>query len=117
MLIFIGKFSLSVKFTSVDPSQVAYPHCATCFGRCYPGGAALISDAKNLFDGIGRLLAAKALPKPIQNEERKSISENGSPNVVENGVMPNAEQTAGSSNVDDKEENITLQTEEKPDNA
>lgn len=97
--------------------EVAYPHCATCFGRCYPGGAALISDAKNLFDGIGRLLAAKALPKPIQNEERKSISENGSPNVVENGVMPNAEQTAGSSNVDDKEENITLQTEEKPDNA
>ncbi|KAG5556025.1 hypothetical protein RHGRI_006605 [Rhododendron griersonianum] len=96
--------------------EVAYPHCATCFGRCYPGGAALISDAKNLFDGIGRLLAAKALPKPIQNEERKSISENGSPNVVENGVMPNAEQTAGSSK-DDKEENITLQTEEKPDNA
>lgn len=97
--------------------EVAYPHCATCFGRCYPGGAALISDAKNLFDGIGRLLAAKALPKPIQNEERKSISENGSPNVVENGVMPNAGQTAGSSNVDDKEENITLETEEKPDNA
>ncbi|KAF7112629.1 hypothetical protein RHSIM_RhsimUnG0209800 [Rhododendron simsii] len=97
--------------------EVAYPHCATCFGRCYPGGAALISDAKNLFDGIGRLLAAKALPKPIQNEERKSISENGSPNVVENGVMPNAGQTAGSSNVDDKEENITLQTEEKPANA
>ncbi|KAI8562539.1 hypothetical protein RHMOL_Rhmol03G0043600 [Rhododendron molle] len=97
--------------------EVAYPHCATCFGRCYPGGAALISDAKNLFDGIGRLLAAKALPKPIQNEERKSISENGSPNVVENGVMPNAGQTAGSSNVDDKEENITIQTEEKPDDA
>ncbi|XP_058205412.1 conserved oligomeric Golgi complex subunit 8 [Rhododendron vialii] len=97
--------------------EVAYPHCATCFGRCYPGGAALISDAKNLFDGIGRLLAAKALPKPIQNEEGKSVSENGSPDVVENGVMPNAEQTAESSNVDDKEENITLQTEEKPANA
>ncbi|KAF7116612.1 hypothetical protein RHSIM_RhsimUnG0018300 [Rhododendron simsii] len=97
--------------------EVAYPHCATCFGRCYPGGAALISDAKNLFDGIGRLLAAKALPKPIQNEERKSISENCSPNVVENGVMPNAGQTTGSSNVDDEEENITLQTEEKPANA
>ncbi|KAL3635962.1 hypothetical protein CASFOL_020509 [Castilleja foliolosa] len=35
-----------------------FPYCATCFGRCYPGGAALITDAKtNLFDGIGRLLA------------------------------------------------------------
>lgn len=100
--------------------EVAYPHCATCFGRCYPGGAALISDAKNLFDGIGRLLAtssAKSLPKPIQNEERKNISENGNPNVVENGVMPDAGQTAESSNADDKEENITLQTEEKPANA
>jgi len=100
--------------------EVAYPHCATCFGRCYPGGAALISDAKNLFDGIGRLLAtssAKSLPKPIQNEERKSISENGNPTVVENGVMPDAGQSAESSNADDKEENITLQTEEKPANA
>jgi len=100
--------------------EVAYPHCATCFGRCYPGGAALISDAKNLFDGIGRLLAtssAKSLPKPIQNEERKNISENGNPNVVENGVTPDAGQSVESSNADDKEEKITLQTEEKPANA
>ncbi|KAK6119576.1 hypothetical protein DH2020_046678 [Rehmannia glutinosa] len=56
---------------------VAFPHCATCFGRCYPGGAALITDANNLFDGIGRLLAnspSRELPKPVHNAEVKNAS-------------------------------------------
>ncbi|THG16994.1 hypothetical protein TEA_004863 [Camellia sinensis var. sinensis] len=95
--------------------EVAYPHCATCFGRCYPGGAALIADAKNLFDGIGRLLAtsrSKELPKPVQHTVEKITSENGNMPVVENGVMPDVEQT-GSSSVDENEQNITPQTEEK----
>ncbi|KAI7992697.1 Conserved oligomeric Golgi complex subunit 8 [Camellia lanceoleosa] len=97
--------------------EVAYPHCATCFGRCYPGGAALIADAKNLFDGIGRLLStsrSKELPKPkpVQHTEEKITSENGNMSVVENGVMPDVEQT-GSSSVDENEQNITPQTEEK----
>ncbi|KAF3447555.1 hypothetical protein FNV43_RR12741 [Rhamnella rubrinervis] len=50
--------------------EVAYPHCATCFSRCYPGGASLIMDAKNLCDGIGRLLtvsSTKEVPKPDVN--------------------------------------------------
>ncbi|KAF5937932.1 hypothetical protein HYC85_025438 [Camellia sinensis] len=95
--------------------EVAYPHCATCFGRCYPGGAALIADAKNLFDGIGRLLAtsrSKELPKPVQHTVEKITSENGNMPVVENGLMPDVEQT-GSSSVDENEQNITPQTEEK----
>ncbi|XWS70227.1 hypothetical protein CRYUN_Cryun03dG0030400 [Craigia yunnanensis] len=48
-------------------APIAFPHCATCFGRCYPGGAALIMDAKNLYDGVGRLLtisSVKESPKP-----------------------------------------------------
>ncbi|KAF3447314.1 hypothetical protein FNV43_RR12499 [Rhamnella rubrinervis] len=52
--------------------EVAYPHCATCFSRCYPGGASLIMDAKNLCDGIGRLLtvsSTKEVPKPDVNAD------------------------------------------------
>ncbi|XP_059644338.1 conserved oligomeric Golgi complex subunit 8 [Cornus florida] len=97
--------------------EVAYPHCATCFGRCYPGGAALIMDAKNLFDGLSRLLAtssSRQLPKPVHKAEERSISENGDLPPVENGVVPSIEQS-GSSNVDEEEEqnNTTLRAEEK----
>ncbi|OAY26883.1 conserved oligomeric Golgi complex subunit 8 [Manihot esculenta] len=86
--------------------EVAYPHCATCFGRCYPGGTALIMDAKNVYDGIGRLLAtssSRELPKSVSNPEEKSISENGDLPVVENGVAPDVEQTQGT-NTDEKEQ-------------
>ncbi|KAA8546213.1 hypothetical protein F0562_003048 [Nyssa sinensis] len=68
--------------------EVAYPHCATCFGRCYPGGASLITDTKNLFDGIGRLLAtssSREVVKTVHNTEERSISENGDLPAVENG--------------------------------
>lgn len=85
---------------------MAYPHCATCFGRCYPGGTALIMDAKNVYDGIGRLLAtssSRELPKSVSNPEEKSISENGDLPVVENGVAPDVEQTQGT-NTDEKEQ-------------
>ena len=98
-------------------SQVAYPHCAACFGRCYPGGAALIADAKNFFDGIGRLLATsppKELPKPVQNTEGKSLSENGNVAVVENGITLNIERTESSNMDSENEQNITPQSEEKP---
>lgn len=95
--------------------EVAYPHCATCFGRCYPGGASLIMDAKSLFDGIGRLLAtsaSKQLPKPIQNTETRSISGNGNLPVVENGLVTNGEQT-GNTDLDEREiDNIVSQTQE-----
>lgn len=85
--------------------QVVFPHCATCFGRCYPGGATLITDGKNLFDGLVRLLAtssARELPKPVHNAEGKNISENGNLHVVENGVMPSTERTS-SDNLEEKE--------------
>lgn len=87
--------------------EVVFPHCATCFGRCYPGGATLITDAKNSFDGLVRLLAtssARELPKPVHNAEGKNISENGNLHVVENGVIPNTERTS-SDNLDEKEQN------------
>ncbi|KAK9273654.1 hypothetical protein L1049_018464 [Liquidambar formosana] len=100
--------------------EVAYPHCATCFGRCYPGGGALVMDAKNLYDGIGRLLAtspSRELPKPANTTEARNISENGDVPTVENGVMPEDEQIR-STDVDAKEQNSpTLQTGEKSDDV
>ncbi|XP_057505205.1 conserved oligomeric Golgi complex subunit 8-like [Actinidia eriantha] len=97
--------------------EVAYPHCAVCFGQCYPGGAALIADAKIFFDGIGRLLATsppKELPKPVQNTEGKRVSENGNVAVVENGITLNIERTESSNMDSENEQNITPQSEEKP---
>lgn len=96
--------------------QVAFPHCATCFGRCYSGGAALISDAKNLFDGISRLLASspsRELPKPVHNAEANNTSENGNLPTVENGVLHSIERTA-SADPEEKEQNYTSPQKEKP---
>lgn len=95
--------------------EVAYPHCATCFGRCYPGGAALIMDAKNLYDGIGRLLAtsSRELQRPANNTEGKKITENGDQPVVENGVTPEVEQS-GVAIADEKDQTSpTVQIDEK----
>lgn len=96
--------------------EVAYPHCAMCFGRCYPGVAALIMDAKNIYDGISRLLAtssARESPRPVNYPEEKSITENGDLPVVENGVTPDVEETQ-SIHADEKEQKSpTLQTDEK----
>ncbi|KAG7943303.1 hypothetical protein I3843_15G031700 [Carya illinoinensis] len=95
--------------------EVVYPHCATCFGRCYPGGATLVMDAKNMYDGIGRLLRispSRDPIKPVNNAEGKSISENGDLPVVENGVVPGGEQTVGA-DADEKEKSPTLQTAER----
>lgn len=98
--------------------EVAYPHCATCFGRCYPGGAALIMDAKNLYDGIGSLLAVSAsreLPKSVTTTEENSVTvtENGNLPNEENGVMPETEQ-ALNGKVDEEEENDLTSLTEKP---
>lgn len=98
--------------------EVAYPHCATCFGRCYPGGAALIMDSKNLYDGIGSLLAVSAsreLPKPVTTTEENSVTvtENGNLPNEENGVMPETEQ-ALNGKVDEEEENDLTSLTEKP---
>lgn len=95
--------------------QVAYPHCAMCFGRCYTGGASLVTDAKNLFDGIGRLLAnscSREVPRQGNSLERK-VSENGNLPVVEDGEVAKVEEPERNG-VDDKEQSDNNpQTEEK----
>jgi hypothetical protein len=84
-------------------------------------------DAKNLYDGIGRLLTlspSRDLSKPVHNAEEKSIPENGNLPVVENGVVADVEQTTGAdadadadekegADADVKEESPTLQTGER----
>ncbi|CAI0625395.1 unnamed protein product [Linum tenue] len=68
--------------------EIALPHCAACFGRCYPGGAAFVMDAKNLLDGVSRLLAtasSRELPKPAKNSV-KAATENGDTPAVQNGT-------------------------------
>ncbi|CAN1120899.1 Conserved oligomeric Golgi complex subunit 8 [Linum perenne] len=86
--------------------EVAYPHCATCFGRCYPGGAAFIMDAKNLFDGVNRLLAtapSRELPKPVNKKtEEKGVAENGEVPIVENGATSNGEKESAAQDEGEK---------------
>ncbi|CAA0838416.1 conserved oligomeric Golgi complex component-related / COG complex component-related [Striga hermonthica] len=100
--------------------EVAFPHCATCFGRCYPGSAALISDAKNLFDGLSRLLASspsRELPKPTINAEANTntnTSENGNSPTVENGVMNGIQRTT-SSTLSEKNQDYTSPLKDRVD--
>ncbi|KAK7376177.1 hypothetical protein VNO78_35031 [Psophocarpus tetragonolobus] len=96
--------------------EVAYPHCATCFGRCYTGGATLIMDAKIVYDGISRLLetsSARELPKPVKNEESKSVAENGELPKLENGETPDAKESEAINGEEVKEEGPTLQTDQE----
>ncbi|CAL0323680.1 unnamed protein product [Lupinus luteus] len=88
--------SLEHQYFKMVVLLVAYPHCATCFGRCYPGGATLIMDAKNLYDGISRLLeasSAREVPKPVNNGEAKSVADNGEVPATENGETPTANES------------------------
>ncbi|XP_019154193.1 PREDICTED: conserved oligomeric Golgi complex subunit 8-like [Ipomoea nil] len=97
--------------------EVAFPHCVTCFGRCYPSGATLIADAKNLFEGISKLLAtspSRELPKPIHTVENKTISENGNLPLVENGGTPNGDQSGDTNSEEKEEDKISPVSEEKP---
>lgn len=53
-------------------------------------------DAKNLYDGISRLLeasSARELPKPVNNGEAKSVAENGELPTMENGETPEAKES------------------------
>lgn len=77
--------------------EVAFPHCATCFGRCYPGGAALVTDVRSSFDGMIRLLSVSSssrdvIPKLAAKTEGTNKLENGSLPVVENGNLLNGEE-------------------------
>ncbi|KAD2393962.1 hypothetical protein E3N88_40939 [Mikania micrantha] len=103
----------SVLFLSLCRSfiEVVYPHCATCFGRCYPGGSSLISDGNSVFEGLNRLLttsSSRQLPKRVQNAETK---ENGDSPAVENGVVADAKESENSNIVEDKDENQSLNPE------
>nr|GEY26280.1 conserved oligomeric Golgi complex subunit 8 [Tanacetum cinerariifolium]GEY34517.1 conserved oligomeric Golgi complex subunit 8 [Tanacetum cinerariifolium] len=101
--------------------EVAYPHCATCFGRCYPGGSSLITDGENLFEGITRLLtthSSRQLPKKIKKDETsetKNVSENGNSSTVANGSVEDAKETDNSSNAveEDKVNTTKLQYQEE----
>lgn len=86
-----------------------------CFGRCYPGGASLITDAKNLFDGITRLVInspSRELPRSVPSVEGKNISENGNLPSLENGVVSTIERTA-SANLEEQQNNLTPQDGER----
>ncbi|CAH2072956.1 unnamed protein product [Thlaspi arvense] len=75
--------------------EVVFPHCATCFGRCYPGGASIVMDAKSAYEGLGRILAASSSPEPSSKPARtsstdtKSASENGVTSQVEEKQVEN----------------------------
>ncbi|CDP08292.1 unnamed protein product [Coffea canephora] len=95
--------------------EVVFPHCAMCFGRCYPGGASLITDAKTLFDGITRLVInspSRELPRSVPSVEGKNISENGNLPSLENGVVSSIERTA-SANLEEQQNNLTPQDGER----
>ncbi|KAI7738502.1 hypothetical protein M8C21_000206 [Ambrosia artemisiifolia] len=93
--------------------EVAYPHCATCFGRCYPGGSSLITDGNQVFEGLNRLLAtssSRQLPKRVQSAE---IKENGESPAVENGVAAADVKETENKNViaEDNVNNTTSETQ------
>lgn len=51
-------------------------------------------DAKNLYDGIGRLLtvsSSRELPKTVSTVEEKNITENGDMAALENGATSDAD--------------------------
>ncbi|CAA0821288.1 conserved oligomeric Golgi complex component-related / COG complex component-related [Striga hermonthica] len=108
--------------------EVAFPHCALCFGRCYPVGSALVSDTKNLFDGLNRLLASspsRELPKPALKAEantnintninsNSNVSENGNLPTVDNGVA-NGIQRTSSENLTENDKNYNSPPKDKAD--
>ncbi|XP_010519840.1 PREDICTED: conserved oligomeric Golgi complex subunit 8 [Tarenaya hassleriana] len=69
--------------------EVVFPHCATCFGRCYPGGATLVMGAKNTHDGLNRLLSVSASREPPSRKPNKAVSTEN--NVAENGEAASEE--------------------------
>ncbi|KAJ1393874.1 Conserved oligomeric Golgi complex subunit 8 [Sesbania bispinosa] len=91
-----GLKAVSDSLLLYNTTRVAYPHCATSFGRCYPGGTTLIMDTKNVYEGISRLLeafSARELPKPVNNEEASSVAENGELAKMEKGETSDAKES------------------------
>ncbi|KAK1273437.1 hypothetical protein QJS04_geneDACA012520 [Acorus gramineus] len=75
--------------------EVAYPYCAMCFGRCYPGGAVLITEFRNSLDGVMRLLSvspARGLQKAKSMDVTVSLNR-GEVSAVDNGGSAVLEKT------------------------
>ncbi|PIA47623.1 hypothetical protein AQUCO_01400327v1 [Aquilegia coerulea] len=100
--------------------EIVCPHCTTCFGRCYPGGATLITDSQNSFTGVARLLAvspAKEIPKEIDSSPEKHITENGGDEVImDNGTSPDSEKMAPAT-TDSIAEDSSIQTHGEQEDA
>ncbi|KAM0932715.1 putative oligomeric Golgi complex subunit 8, cullin repeat-like-containing domain superfamily [Dioscorea sansibarensis] len=67
--------------------EVAYPYCAACFGRCYPNGATLITDHRNVLDGLSQLVAvspARGLKTPADKAHPKVTPANGEVKLIDN---------------------------------
>jgi hypothetical protein len=92
--------------------EVVFPHCATCFGRCYPGGATIVMDAKSAYEGLGRILAASSSQEP-SNKSPKVISTD-TKDASENGVASQPEEKQAENPNAKEEDNspIPLQTPE-----
>ncbi|WOK91333.1 hypothetical protein Cni_G00024 [Canna indica] len=68
--------------------EVAYPYCATCFGRCYPNGATLIMEHKSMFDSVSQLFAPppiKGLKDSVVSNEKKHHIEGANDSAPANG--------------------------------
>ncbi|MQL94435.1 hypothetical protein Taro_027090 [Colocasia esculenta] len=72
--------------------EVVCPYCATCFSRCYPGAAVLITDRRSMFDGVSQLLSVshvKGLKRPVDSVNESAATENGD---VSDGVPVDGEE-------------------------
>lgn len=75
-------------------------------------------DAKNVYDGISRLLeasSARELPKPVNNGEASGIAENGELPNMENGETPDAKESEAI-NADEVNKVSTSQTDQEDTN-
>ncbi|CAD5183895.1 unnamed protein product [Musa acuminata subsp. malaccensis] len=80
---------------SLRSDEVAHPYCATCFGRCYPNGANLISEQRNLFNGVCQLFViplSKGLKDSLESQEEKNQADASG---AQNGAPSNSDEEPG----------------------
>ncbi|CAL9129153.1 unnamed protein product [Musa acuminata var. zebrina] len=86
--------------------EVAYPYCATCFGRCYPNGATLIMEHRGMLDGVSQLLAVipptKGSRNSLDSKEEKHPTDGGGATMAENGASVNDEEPGSDNRTDDQ---------------
>ncbi|XP_068658449.1 conserved oligomeric Golgi complex subunit 8 [Aristolochia californica] len=86
--------------------EVVFPYCATCFGRCFPGGTMLITESKSIFDGLSRLLTVSPVRGATKFVSDKTGGKHGAENgegkdKQANGVASKAEDEDGMSRAQD----------------